>query len=318
MKNLSIAYNVSKKKKMAKGGKVNESAASEHRPMPEEKDKDSQEVSENSSKKPIIGGDWDQNPMIKRPKTQPIKHPSMAQSPVFKVKLRDQEDHLEAKMPPASPKEQPPKEDNEIDAKKSGPSVPALHMKKMAKGGMINEEVSMHEAEEDHVQHPAYLEDDNDQMRPSKEEIMTDHFAEGGMAHDEIEEEKYDSIAAAIMAKRDRMHAMIDSGALDEDRAAEHHFAEGGKINGRDSIYSDESSQVDLKRNAEEDANMEDQTSFNAMRKENYSESAGLSKLDQPHDSNLMGDSREESEEDKHDMIAKIRSKMNVKRQFSK
>lgn len=256
----------------------------------------------------------------------------MAQSPVFKVKMRDQEDHLESTMPPSSPKDQPPQDDNEMEAKKSGPSVPALHMKKMAEGGEINEEVSMHEAEEDHAEHPAHLEEDDDQMRPSEEDIMADHFADGG----EVEEERHNSIAAAIMARRDRMHAEIDSGAHDLDHAVK--MAEGGmaeeddtvgkrdglftfpktKINGEDSIYSDDSSQVNLKRNSEEDANMEDQTSFNALRKENYSESAGLAKMGSSRDSNLKGDSREEDEENKKDMISSIRSKMNAKRQFPK
>lgn len=298
-----MALGMSKKRKYAKGGKVNEKAKSEHRPMPEEHDKDAAMVSRNDAKKPLVNADWDQNPMIKRPKTQPLKHPSMAQSPVFKVKLRDQEDHLESKMPPASPKDQPNQDLNEMDAKKHGPSVPALHMKKMAKGGMINEEISMHEAEEDKVEHPTHLEEDDDQMKPSEDEIMSGHFARGGEVspEDELEEERHNSIAAAIMAKRDRMHAMIDSGAMDEDDAV-HGYADGGE--------------VDLSINHDEQPNNEDQMSFEALKKENYN-SSNLDKS-QPRDSNLIGDDREEESENKHDMISKIRSKNNVKRQFSK
>lgn len=301
MKNLSIAYNVSKKKKMAKGGKVNETAASEHRPSPEEKDKDSQEVAQNNSKKTLSQDKMLSRPDMvsqNKPKIQPIKHPSMAQSPVFKVKLRDQEDHLESSEAPTSPKEQPPKADNEVGAKKSGPSVPALHMKKMAEGGEINEAVSMHEAEKDHVQHPKGLESDNDQI--GDKDAMLDHFADGGMAHDEIEDEKHSSIASAIMAKRDRMHAMIDSGALDEDHAA-NAYAEGGE--------------VDIESNAKEQPNRYDARNA-AILKENYD--SDMDKVHEPRDSAQYADIHEESEENKHDMIAKIRSKMNVKRQFSK
>ncbi len=67
-----------------------------------------------------------------------------------------------------------------------------------------------------------------------------------------------------------------------------------------------------------EDKNLEDQSSFNAMRKENYNEFEGLAKLNQPKDSNEHGDSREEDEENKLDMISAIRSKMNQRRQFRK
>jgi hypothetical protein len=59
---------------------------------------------------------------------------------------------------------------------------------------------------------------------------------------------------------------------------------------------------------------MEDQTSFNALRKENYN-SSNLDK-DQPEDSNMKGDEREAARSDKHDMIAKIRAKRS-KRQFN-
>lgn len=271
---LAIAYSVKRKKKMAEGGKVDESAKSEHRPMPEEQDKDSQDVAQNRHKKQLVNSDWDQNPGIKRPKTQPIKHPSMAQSPVFKVKLRDQEDHLE-----------------DSASVNNGPQH-----KKYAEGGEINEEVSMHDAEEDGVQHPAHLEEDNDEMAPPEDEFMAGHFADGG----EVEEERHNSIAAAIMARRDRMHDEIDSGAHDLDHAVK--MAEGGE--------------VDLSQNADEEPNHEDQMSFEALKKENYNESEGLDKLDQPRDSNLKGDSREEDEENKHDMVSSIRSKMNAKRQF--
>jgi len=89
-------------------------------------------------------------------------------------------------------------------------------------------------------------------------------------------------------------------------------MAEGVDIHSHDSIYSDDSDIADVSRNADEDANEEDQLSFDALRKENYSESEGLRQLDQPEDSNLTDDPREASEENEHDgsLVGKIRKKM--------
>lgn len=170
-------------------------------------------------------------------------------------------------------------------------------------------------------QGPALL----DKSRPHSANL--NNYAEGG--HIEESEDNYadngreDSIAAAIMARRDRLHDEIDSGAHDMDAAAR--YAEGGEIlssKNRSSIKShgstdsDDSDTVDLSRNADEDANEEDQLSFDALKKENYSETPGLDQLDQPEDSNLKGDEREEESENKNDRVSAIRSKMMAKRQF--
>jgi hypothetical protein len=137
--------------------------------------------------------------------------------------------------------------------------------------------------------------------------------------HDEAEEEHHNSIAAAIMARRARLHAEIDSGAHDLDSAMR--MAEGGEILedsgdilSHGSMDSDDSSQVDLRRNAEEDANEEDQASWNALRKENYDTSYW--DTHQPDDSNTHGDDEEMDSHDKHDMVSLIRRKMKSKRQF--
>lgn len=330
---LAIAYSVKRKngkKKMAEGGMVNESAKSEHRPMPDERDKDSAEVSRNSGKKASSEDSWTDQPTVKqaqKPSLTRLSRPRMVGSDAFSVRTREEVDadmdRMDS-MPPESPEAQPPKKYDEEDAAKSGPKVPDMqdehsnHRKPYAKGGMINEEVSIKDADEDHAEHPAGLESDDDEMSPPEKEFMAGHFAEGGEVspEDEEMEEHHSSITAAIMAKRDRMKAMIDSGAMDEDHAV-HGYAEGGEVNGHDSIYAHpEEDQADLSRNAEEDANMEDQSSFDALRKENYSESAGLDALDNPHNSSLHGAPREDDEENKHDMISAIRSKMNMRRQF--
>lgn len=292
MKNLATAYGVQRKKKMAKGGQVNESAKSEARPMPDETDKDSASVSRNDTKKALSQSGWTDQPTVaqaqSKPRVQPIKHPKMVPSNAFSARLRDQESDLETSAKPNNgPQQQPPAIDNEEGADRKGPSVPALKMKKMAKGGMINEEVSMSKSEEDMEEHPAGLESDDDSKKPSNSEIMSNHvemLADGGMInHDEVEDDLHDSIAAAIMAKKDRMK-----------------MAEGG--------------QVDLDSNAEEQPNSYYHQNEDAALKENYDE--GMDNLKQPMDSNEHG--HELSDEDAHDLVSKIRMKMAARRQFSK
>ncbi len=242
----------------AEGGPV--SAKSEQRPMPTSKGQE--EVSRNSGDKAPSKGDSfktgeDISMQAKKGmRTTPIKHPTMKQSPVFKTKMRDEEDDMMDSMPPSSPKDQPPMSDDELDATKNGNRVHPMKM--MAEGG------------------------------------MTDHE---DMGHDEMEMEMdhHDSIAAAIMARRDRLHAEIDSGAHDLDEAVK--MAEGGE--------------VDLGDSHVEEPNNEDQMSFEALKKENYN-SSDLD-MDQPDDSNEIGDEREENTSDPHDMVDKIRRKRSLK-----
>ncbi len=235
-------------------------------------------VSAKSESRPMPNQDkpsikMDPAPMsIPKPRLQPINQPSMAASPVIKSRPRSDIDQELMKQ-------------HEEHIMRSMPP-------------------------EDETEHIAY--DDSHALE-------SDMMAEGGeVAHPHVddmseqEEEHHMSIAAAIMAKRDRMKAM-DS---DSDEDSQMMMAEGGEIPSHESIYSDDSDQADLSRNADEDANEEDQLSFNAMRKENYSESEGLEQLDSPMDSNEHGDDREDSKSDKKDMISQIRSKMNRQRQF--
>jgi len=97
---------------------------------------------------------------------------------------------------------------------------------------------------------------------------MDDHMqmlADGGMIDEESEIEHAASIAAAIMAKRRKMYAK--GGEINED---------GGPILSEGATDSDDSDMSDLDRNAQEDQNHEDQLSFDALRKENYSEPSAL------------------------------------------
>lgn len=310
-RNLAIAYSVQKKaKKMANGGSIKD----EKRPMPDQAHNDKAEVSRNSGNKPAMEDSWTSRPDMKQsqkgPKMTAIKHPKMVPQDGYSVRLRDQEDDLqESASVNDGPQRQPPEQDNEDGADRQGPKVPDMARqhdngrKAYAKGGMINEEVPMKDAEEDMAEHPAGLESDDDMMSPPEDEFMAGHFADGGMVDNEEEIEHAASIAAAIMSMNKRK------------------MAEGGEVNGKDSIYAHpEEDQVDLSRNAEEDANMEDQSSFDALRKESYSESEGLESLDQPHDSNMKGDSREDNEENIHDgdIVSAIRRKMKIKSAISR
>lgn len=315
---LAIAYDVkrrSKKKKMAEGGMINESARSERRPMPEERDKDSAMVSRNSGDKPAHNDDWADRSTVaqaQRPSITKLSRPKMANG-IFKVRDRDDvdaEERMMSSMPPASDKQQPAKELDEEGADRQGPSSKDLKLKMMAEGGMINDEVSMKRAEDDEVEHPAGLESDDDQRGPAEDEYMAPHFAEGGMAHEmddqpteEEEMEHHDSIAAAIMSKRDREKAMMSDSDIDEMER----LYNGGQVEGSDE------SQADIMENGEEHPNAYYGHNEEIL-KENYMED--MRHADQPMDSNEMGDSREDESENKHDMISQIRSKMNRQRQF--
>lgn len=152
---------------------------------------------------------------------------------------------------------------------------------------------------------------DEDNARVRKEIASQHKYAEGGevSAHDEMQMDHEDSIAAAIMAKKELPAASMSDSDMDEMQR----LYKGGEVNGMDSMESDDSDMADLSRNAEEDANMEDQASFDALRKENYSESEGLEQLDSPEDSNEHG---HKIDSDKHDMAEKISRRIAARRQF--
>ncbi len=316
---LAIAYDVKRrnaKKKMAQGGMVNESAKTEHRPMPDERDQAAKMISQNSGKKSLPDDQWESNVTVKqaqKPSIVKLSAPKIMGSDSFSVRDRkeiDKEKDLEMSARPNNgPQEQPQEEDNEMGADRQGPKVSDMERQHnnrreaYANGGMINEDVSMHDAEEDEVQHPAGLEEDNDEMSPAKDEYMANRFAEGGMIDDmdqpepEEDEERHNSIAAAIMAKKDR-ESRLNSGSKDEDRMIM--MAEGG--------------QVDIDSNNEEQPNSYYARNEHAALKENYDKD--MDGISQPMDSNLHGDEHEKDMENVHDMISSIRSKMNMRRQF--
>lgn len=271
---LAMAYGMRRKSKKA-------SPSKEERPMPEQRHNDSKDVAQADHQRDNKQSGWTDTPvkaqavMNNGRMVKPIKHPSMAQSPVFKTKFRDEEDHLEESARPDGYGRKPSQDLNEEESHKSGKSP--HKMKMMANGGMINEEESFKDAEEDEEQHPAHEESDDDSQRPPEDEIMADHFAEGGSVEEEMAIDHAASIAAAIMAKRKMM-------------------AEGGE--------------VDLDLNADEEPNHEDEESFEALKKENYDESDALDSSDQPEDSNEHSPEHKEEDVDDRSLSSRIRRKM--------
>lgn len=73
-----------------------------------------------------------------------------------------------------------------------------------------------------------------------------------------------------------------------------------------------EGGSVDLSENADEEYNHADEDNFEALKKENYSESDGLTDLTQPEDSNEHGDVLKDA--DSHDMVDEIRKRLKSKR----
>lgn len=111
-------------------------------------------------------------------------------------------------------------------------------------------------------------------------------YAEGGSVKEEKDLESAASAVASIMARR--------------------RMARGGEILSEDDTESSDSGEAELSRNAEESQNQEDQLSFDALRKENYSESDALEDLTYPA-ANLEGD---DIDADEHDMVSSIRKKI--------
>jgi hypothetical protein len=324
----------------AQGGSI--SANNEKRPMPSGKHDDEVMVSHNSAKKAAMDDSWTDTLTEKQAisnngrKVLPIKRPRMVPSDAFSTRLYDSEGKLQDSAKTGPYDEQPPRHDDEEDADRQGPIVPDMQdehnngRKPYAKGGEINEEISMHEAENDDLEHPKHLEEDEDELGPSEKEFMSGKMmADGGeightpddsesIPEDEEEMEHHDSIAAAIMAKRDRRAAQMSDSDMDEMLR----LYEGGEIRNRkeksilsrDSIHSDDSDMADLSRNQDEDANSEDQLSFNALRKENYNDSN--LEIEDPRDSAQHGDDEEMDSHDKHDMVSAIRAKLNKERRF--
>lgn len=157
--------------------------------------------------------------------------------------------------------------------------------------------------EEPHSEHDRMYADNEhsqaDDLNPAHDKHSADDSEE--QPEDESQMMHEASIAAAIMSKRRK-------------------FARGGAILSEDSMEATDDDQADLNRNAEEDANMEDKASFDALRKENYDEEYSLDRADNPLDAAMHGDEEEMDSENKHDrsLVGKIRSSMKKRSPISR
>jgi hypothetical protein len=240
----------------------------------------------------IEAGDGESHNMFKRTMMEPMDPPEEM------YEREDQRHHMIEDAPTmdegADHARMLDEEDQDMMGSDPDMAKPHSAPKSYADGGMAQYDDAM-----DHIDHEM-------EYNPASGKFTKS----GGMKRpeDEYEEEHHDSIAAAIMAKEAKERMDSDS---DDDRMAM--MANGGILS-HDSIYSDDSDMADMSRNHDEDANEEDQLSFNALRKENYN-SSNLD-VDQPMDSNEMGDDEEMDSHDKHDMVSKIMRSMKKQRQF--
>lgn len=317
----------SKDMNYADGGAV--SATTEKRPMPDMTYNDKTDVSENSNKKELYESNWTDRPDKKQSqgagmKVTKIKHPKMVKSDNLQVRLRDEEDDLqESAGTNEGPQRQPPQADNEEDANKSGksPEEQTAHStgrKVMAKGGKVensdyndsdpnaatdsdmkdtpSEDEGIETAKHHNEEYQRQTSGNPDYSEPHSDDIDTAMYADGGEA--EMAEEHHDSIAAAIMSRREQVKRQIDSGAHDEDLAAA--YAEGGE--------------VDLEHNAKEQPNEYPPINGDAL---DWDKDAEYLDSSQPTDSNETGDEREDETSDRHDMVNSIRKKMKAKWKLS-
>lgn len=144
-------------------------------------------------------------------------------------------------------------------------------------------------------------------------------------AADEREERMLEDHATRHEAEM-RAASMRASADDAEDDRDEEMMAEGGMVPPSSMDLADrirermkmrrfaEGGQVDLEENAEEHDNMEDDLSFDALRKENYSESDALDNMDSPRDSNLHDRDLKDEDEHERSMLDEIRRSMKMRR----
>ena len=327
---------------MADGGMIN--AKNEKRPMPSDLHDDSRMAHENMSRRPNGEDGVLDKPTVRQAQSNssrrvmPIKRPNIVQGSNFKVRTHDEmQDELHNQEADLQSDEGIAPRDHD----RQGPQIRDMadehstHRKPYAKGGEV--ESSDYDRPENKYEDDlqdldpsmdegSAMADSHDEMGanrqgpqvPDMEEPHNDEqssaYAEGGEVNErrreedgigkreslfhfpkeENDEDESASLAAAIMAKRKMM-------------------ARGGEIKSHDSIYSDDSDQADLSRNADEDANEEDQLSFNALEKENYSESPALRQANHPEDSNMHSPEHDEMDVEDRSIVSQIRNKMKKK-----
>jgi hypothetical protein len=306
---LAIALNMKrmgkkKPKKMAEGGEV--SANDQKRPMPENLYHDEDSVKMNRGNKPLKSSQWDDSPTVRDAQDPSPAKPSMPPLSLGEDQddVMDERD-LQSSESPGPYGEQPKSRLNEVDPNRHG-SDPDMSMsvsdsivrkrKMMAEGGWAGsaDEESAEASslmgdtgrhgkmsENDNLDEPAGLEEDDDQMGPPSSEYMDGNmrpqFAEGG----EVDEDGDQTISDVIMKRR------------------------------REQMNPDQSGMVDLDALSEEEPNQYvpiDGKVANEMRYDDSQISP------QPENSNQKGDELSDEDEHNESLLSAIRKKMRAKR----
>jgi hypothetical protein len=335
---LAIAYSLKKRKKMAKGGPVEESASNEKRPMPDQRAADAKMVSHNSGKKPLVDSDWTDNPTVRqaqnKPRIMPLKHPSMVPSNGFSTRMYDKEGNLmESIKPNNGPQQQPEKNYDEKGPNRQGPDMKDLHMKMMAEGGEIDDDSQ--DQEPDHqegIPKRRKLRPLNPGQERQKPLYDTSSYAEGGeingiVSMEDAEEDQEPHIA---VGQESYMHPSEDEYMSGE---MEPQYAEGGEIDSMEQPQPEadeerhssiaaavmsrmkrmaEGGQVDIEENNEEHPNSFYERNEDAALKENMD--SAFMDMTQPDDSNEMGDEREMKRSDRHDRVGQVLKRIRSRR----
>lgn len=298
---LAIAYSVKRRspKKMAKGGKVEIEAQNEKRPMPDDEHADSLEIARTQPSKKVSGWLDNKKEAGNNPKA---KSNEVDEDFVFERRTSINEAHtpeeMRMKRSSTDPKhiDEHHDEDNKDAHLAMGGEVEdenfSNERRSTSENARTSREMSMKRGTSSDPLHinADHDEDNKDAHLAMGGEVST-HAAEDEQSREETRErsirrqqepqdheEHYASIADAILAKKKRAK-----------------MAEGGE--------------VDLSLNATEEPNNEDDLSWDALRKENYSETAGLDEIDSPSDSGQHGDTLEDEDEHGESLVDAIRRK---------
>ena len=238
------------------------------------------------------------------------KHPSMAKSSAFKAKLRDEfnpEEHMtkltEEQVAVAKDKLGTASRPSFIG---HDPEKQAEHRDK-AERDMRERSKKMAMGGEPESAPKGGVDYEVPDAGWGKIIVMRPKNAEGG----EVEEDHKDSIAAAIMAKKERQ-MQLDS---DSDEDTQYMMANGGIAERETPNHPDDAhlqtGEVDIDDNEREIPNQYYHRNEDSALKENYDES--FMDMSQPEDSNEHGDS---IDSDEHDHIDEMRRRMTARRQF--
>lgn len=130
--NLAIAYSIQRKnkgKKYAKGGMIDDQAATERRPMPSELDRDAKMVGRNSSNHSLPESSWTDEPEIRdaqSPSPTKLSRPKQLGSDAYSQRSKEESDESIDRLDseyPESDRAQPKKRYDEDGAKRQGPMV---------------------------------------------------------------------------------------------------------------------------------------------------------------------------------------------------